>query len=259
VLIQAAETQEFFNSYRQHPADSFQRLIFYRVVYSDTSPEPNRNLQSRLYPLPTFDTLNIFDLCTHIERHAILSNCNPMPFLSLTNDLLCALYIAFCIYRDKADVAILLICPWMLTAESYITCNDLRSKCGLGQKAIYNTEILVWGEVPAKSVFCRWPWSEIYCSGLLDMFPSLGRLKPGMRLDDLRCRLRGDFPFFSSTKVASALVYLGMEPSHFQIKQVFIFLLGQAVGYAVEKVLGNVEAQLEATLLPVIEEFEQAS
>jgi hypothetical protein len=117
----------------------------------------------------------------------------------------------------------------------------------------------VWGEVPAKSVFCRWPRSEIYCSGLLDVFPSLGRLKPGMRLDDLRCRLRSDFPSFSSTKVASALVYLGMEPSYFQIKQVFIFLLGQAVGCAVEKVLGNVEAQLEATLLPVIEEFEQAS
>jgi hypothetical protein len=36
-------------------------------------------------------------------------------------------------------------------------------------------------------------------------------------------------------------------------------LLGQAVGYSVEKVLGNVEAQLEATLSPVIEEFEQAS
>jgi hypothetical protein len=50
-----------------------------------------------------------------------------------------------------------------------------------------------------------------------------------------------------------------MEPSHFQIKQVFIFLLGQAVGYSVEKVLGDVEAQLEATLSPVIEEFEQAS
>ena len=147
----------------------------------------------------------------------------------------------------------------MLTAGSYITCNDLRSKCRLGRKAIYNTEILVWGEVPAKSVICRWPRSEIYRSGLLDVFPSLGKLKPGMRLDDLRCRLRGDFPSFSSTKVASALVYLGMEPSHFQIKQVFIFLLGQAVGYSVEKVLGNVEAQLEATLSPVIEEFEQAS
>jgi hypothetical protein len=50
-----------------------------------------------------------------------------------------------------------------------------------------------------------------------------------------------------------------MEPSHFQIKQVFIFLLGQAVGYSVEKILGNVEVQLETTLSPVIEEFEQAS
>jgi hypothetical protein len=212
-----------------------------------------------LYPPPTFETLKILELRTYIERHAILSNYNPTPFLSLTTDLLRALHIALYTYRDKADVAILLICPWMLTAGSYITSNNLRSKCRLGPKAIYNTEILVWGEVPAKSVICRWPRSEIYCSGLLDVFPSLGKLKPGMRLDDLRCRLRGDFPSFSSTKIASALVYLGMEPSHFQIKQVSNFLLGQAVGYSVEKVLGDVEAQLEAALSPVIEEFEQAS
>jgi hypothetical protein len=146
----------------------------------------------------------------------------------------------------------------MLTAGSYITCNDLRSKCRLGWKAIYNTEILVWGEVPAQSIICRWPRSEIYRSGLLDVFPSLGKLERGLPLDGLRRRLSGDFSSISSTKVASALVYLGMEPSHFQIKQVFIFLLGQASGYSVEKVLGNVEAQLEATLSPVIG-FEQAS
>jgi hypothetical protein len=70
--------------------------------------------------------------------------------------------------------------------------------------------------------------------------------------------LYSDFPSFSSTKVTSALVYLAIEPSHFQIKEVFIFLLGQDIGYSVKKVLSNVKAQLEATLSPVIEEFEQA-
>lgn len=80
-----------------------------------------------------------------------------------------------------------------------------------------------------------------------------------MRLEGLRCRLCGDFPSFSSTKVASALVFSGMESSHFPTTQVLIFLLGQAIGYSVEKELGNIEAQLKASLSPVIEEFKQAS
>jgi hypothetical protein len=46
------------------------------------------------------------------------------------------------------------------------------------------------------------------------VFPSLSKLKLGIRLGDLRCRLRGDFPSFSFTKVASALVYLGIKPSY---------------------------------------------
>lgn len=79
-----------------------------------------------------------------------------------------------------------------------------------------------------------------------------------MRLNDLRYPLRADFPFFFFTKVTRALVYLGIEPSHFQIKQVFIFLLGQAIGYSVEKILGNIETQLKTTLSPVIKEFKQA-
>jgi hypothetical protein len=55
--------------------------------------------------------------------------------------------------------------------------------------------------------------------------------------------------------LSAHLYILGIEPSHFQIKQVFIFLLGQAIGYFVEKVLHNVEAQLKAMLSPVIKEF----
>ncbi|TVY13539.1 hypothetical protein LARI1_G009266, partial [Lachnellula arida] len=198
-------TEAILDMRNSHPADSFQRPIFYRVVYSGSLPESHGNLRLRLYLPPTFETLNIFDLRTHIERHAILSNRNPTPFLSLTNDLVRALHIAFCAYRYEADVVIILICPWMLTAGSYITCNDLRSKCRLGRKAIYNTEILVWGKVPAQSIICKRPRSELYRSGLLDVFPSLGKLERGLPLDGLRRRLRSDFPSISSTKVASAL------------------------------------------------------
>jgi hypothetical protein len=90
------------------------------------------------------------------------------------------------------------------------------------------------------------------------VFLSLSKLKPEMRPNDLRYPLRADFPFFFFTKVTRALVYLGIEPSHFQIKQVFIFLLGQAIGYSVEKILGNIETQVKTTLSPVIKEFKQA-
>ena len=50
-----------------------------------------------------------------------------------------------------------------------------------------------------------------------------------------------------------------MEASRFHIKQVFLFLLGQAAGYSVEKELGNVEAQLKSRFPEVMDEFERAA
>jgi len=50
-----------------------------------------------------------------------------------------------------------------------------------------------------------------------------------------------------------------VEASRFQIKQVFLFLLGQAAEYSVEKKLGNVEAQLKSCFPDVVDEFERAA
>jgi len=49
-----------------------------------------------------------------------------------------------------------------------------------------------------------------------------------------------------------------MEPSLLRIKQVFLFLLGQAAGFCVEKELGAVETKFEEKFLQMIQEFERA-
>ncbi len=96
-------------------------------------------------------------------------------------------------------------------------------------------------------------------SGLLDIFPALTNLSPEARLQDLRDNLQCVIPPFFAREIARALVKLGMEASRFQIKQVFLFLLGQAAGYSVEKELGNVEAQLKSCFPEVVDEFERAA
>ena len=79
-----------------------------------------------------------------------------------------------------------------------------------------------------------------------------------MRLKDLREKLETDYPYFSSRKIAHALVYLGMSPSEFRTKQVFLFFLGLAVGHAVEKSLSKIEAYLLTGRGVQIADFEDA-
>ena len=146
-----------------------------------------------------------------------------------------------------------------LTPGSYIPLNDLRTMCGLPTKHIYNTETLVWGEIPSSSITCQCQQERIVSSGLLDIFPALTNLSPEARLQDLRDNLACILPPFFAQKVAQALVKLGMEASRFQIMQVFLFLLGQAAGYSVGKELGNVEAQLKSCFPEVVDEFERAA
>jgi hypothetical protein len=139
-----------------------------------------------------------------------------------------------------------------------MACNDLRAGCGLGRKPIYNTEVMIWGHVPSKAILYRWDREEICRSGLFNVFPCIADLKARMRLQDLRMKLEDDYPQFSAEKIASALVYLGMSPSTLHIKQVFLFLLGQATGYAVQKNLNNTDAHLRTSCALHIDKFEDA-
>ncbi|EXL64058.1 hypothetical protein FOPG_19672 [Fusarium oxysporum f. sp. conglutinans race 2 54008] len=96
-------------------------------------------------------------------------------------------------------------------------------------------------------------------SGLLDVLPSLRHLSPDADLSSLRDGLRGDTDSFSPAKVATTLVNLGMDPSSFQIKQVFLFLLGAVEGYRVEKFLEGIELEIESLFPLKIQEFDQAA
>ena len=208
---------------------------------------------------PALETLGTSQLTLYIGRHQNLSNRKPTPFISLTPDLIRALHLMFYTYKDETNVKISLICPWKLAPGSYIPLNSLRTMCGLLTKHKYNTETLVWGEIPASSITCQWQREQIVSSGLLQTFPALTNLSPEAWLQDLRDNLQCVIPPFFARKVAQALVKLGMEASRFQIKQVFPFLLGQAAGYLVKKERENVEAQLKSCFPEVVDEFERAA
>ncbi|KAH7462782.1 hypothetical protein FOMA001_g18271 [Fusarium oxysporum f. sp. matthiolae] len=248
-----------FELYRQYPANSFEIPIYYRAIHCESPSEVQGGHRARLFPPPAFDSLVLRTLQNHVRRHAQFGNRTPTPFISVTDDLLRALSIAFRSYTDKEDVAILLVDPWKLAAGNYLRCNSLRSKIGLGCKDVYNTEILIWGEIPLESIICRWGRSPIMNSGLLDVLPSLRHLSPDADLSSLRDGLRGDTDSFSPAKVATTLVNLGMDPSSFQIKQVFLFLLGAVEGYRVEKFLEGIELEIESLFPLKIQEFDQAA
>lgn len=145
----------------------------------------------------------------------------------------------------------------MLRPRDHVPCNDIREMCKLGEKSIYNTKVLIWGEVPAESILCRWPRSRIRKSGLLKALPSFTKIKPKMKLQDLRQQIKSDFNVFSSSNVAEALVFLGMEPRQLDIKQVFLFLLGQVSSKEVQKDLKGVGLKLEVEFSGIIREFER--
>lgn len=252
------KVQDFFQAYQSHPANSFGRPIYYRVVYADSWNAESNDIRSRLHPPPSFQTLTMQQMRGYVNMHAALSSHVPTPFISTTIDLVRALHITFCTYRECRRVTILLICPWRLEPGSYMACNDPRARCALEPKSIYNTEVMIWSQVPSKAILYRWDREQICRSGLFDAFPCIADLKATMRLQDLRRKLQDDYPQFSAQKIASTLVYLGMSPSELHIKQIFLFLLGQAVGYAIQKNLDKTDAHLRTSCALHIDEFEDA-
>lgn len=207
--LRAPKLLELYYTYKDHPANSFHRPILYRVSHSRSATEQADNIRAGLFPAPALETLGTSQLTLYIGRHQNLSNRKPTPFISLTPDLIRALHLMFYTYKDETNVEISLICPWKLTPGSYIPLNDLRTMCGLPTKHIYNTETLVWGEIPASSIICQWQREQIVSSDLLQTFPALTNLSPEARLQDLRDNLRCVIPPFFARKVAQALVKLG--------------------------------------------------
>ncbi|KAI1385643.1 uncharacterized protein F4822DRAFT_350269 [Hypoxylon trugodes] len=251
----------FYDNYKKCPTNSFERPILYRTVHPGSN-----SLRARLYPPPALENLQRKDLKLHIINHSNCYSRQETPFISTTPDLMRALQLALCEfqYHEPEDVAIILICPWKLNPGSYMELNELCRQCGLQGEDKYKTETLIWGEIPERSILCRWTLSEIQTSGLFIVFPPLGTLDPKLKTRDVRNYLKeedaDDFiSKFEAEQAAKALVKLGMNPAHFQIKQVFLFLLGQKLSYPVEKLMGDIEDKLKNDCPQLIEGFESAA
>lgn len=237
------------NKYKDFPTNSFHNPIWYRVVNSKSPAEFEGNVRARLYPPPALDALDKDAMHQYLGKHGNKYNRDPTPFISITNDLLRAFSIAF---RSQAeneeveDVAIILISSRLLAKGSYVKCGGFRCKCGFVQDPKYNTEILVWGEIPARSILHRWPLLKIRESGLFNIFPSFKLPVPNWETSSLRLRIKTDVIPLSPSEIATALVRLGMDPRGFEMKQVFIFLIGKTKGWKVEQDMDKTEARKEA-------------
>ena len=196
----------------------------------------------------------------YIERQAILSSRNLTPFISATPDLLRAFNIAGQrVFEGKEQVTILQIDPWRLSSGSYIDCNTLRLKSGLQTLPKYETETLIWAEVPAESIFGRWTWPNLLRSGLFRTLPSLNGSGRRLKLDEHRRELLYDRDAFSPSTIATSLASLGMDPSSFAMKQIFEFLLGQVWGYRVPRQLQTIEKLLIVDHKSIMDEFDRTA
>lgn len=79
----------------------------------------------------------------------------------------------------------------------------------------------------------------------MQAIPSLSRIGLKPRVAELRRLLRDDSQRLSAVKIAKALVRLGIDPERLWIKQIFVFLLGTAIGHEVEKQPKEAEQQLK--------------
>ncbi|KAI1385642.1 uncharacterized protein F4822DRAFT_350148 [Hypoxylon trugodes] len=191
----------------EHSRHSIEAPIFYGVVCSDSPTEVEGGFRSGLDPSGELETISTVQLCSQfLSTHSPLRSSKKSPFTSVTNNLKHAIYSAFSDFHDEVDVAILLIRPGKLNPGGYIECNYLRFQCGLPRDTNFDAEVLVWREIPAESILCRWNRLQIQHSGLLST------------IDNYESELPHSF--------GKMLVdVLGMNPNHIQTKQVFLFLL----------------------------------
>ncbi|CZS92465.1 uncharacterized protein RAG0_03034 [Rhynchosporium agropyri] len=226
--------QSLFEDCQGISKNAFSRPVFYRVIDSNSPAlASNGGLRARLYPPPSLEKVTRDNMKLSIGSHANLSSRKLTPFISTTPDLLRAFNIAGQrVFNGKEQVTILLIDPWKLLDGSYIECNALRLKSGLEMLPKYETELLVWAEVPVGAIFCRWTWPELLRSGLFETLPSLNGSGRQMKLETSREEMLRHLDDFSPLSIATNLAALGMDPSSFATKQVFEFLLGQVLGSA---------------------------
>ena len=197
----------------------FDQPLLYRVICENCPGVGELGVLPRLYPPPNLESLSADELLsevrTNVERHADWSNRDATPFTSLTPDFLRALHIAFYSYHDKSDVRILIVDPRRLKNGSSLSCinNWIRAKCGLKEESIYDTEVLVWGEIPSSSIICQWQHETLVKSRLFSGYPSIHHLPQNTRLAELRLHVSQHSNEFKVKNIIKALRKLGVDIS----------------------------------------------
>lgn len=128
----------------------------------------------------------------------------------------------------------LVIDSWKLHTGSFVPCNDLRTHVGLDKEHLFDTEVIVWAEIPAAAIVCDWLWEVLEVSGLFGFgfFPGLA-MRKSLELQNLRKSLVFPPGDFSAYGLAGILVYgLEMPPSAFFTHQIGLMIMGWAKYYS---------------------------
>ena len=121
---------------------------------------------------------------------------------------------------------------------------------GLSRKNLFNTEVIVWGEIPAASLVCDWSWELLEGSGLFELFPELLRDgEPGesRKLKVLRNSLVSPAKtFYFCSDLGHVLTTgLDMPPSAFFTYQIGLIMVGWAKGYSKPELYYMLQRTLE--------------
>jgi hypothetical protein len=129
-------------------------------------------------------TLSLFK--RSVDWHA-WQRTNPSPWISLTADLLPALNRSWQHHcKGKTVIIILIIDSQDLQPGNFMKSNPLRKLVGLEPCDLFDTEVLVWQNIPAAAVLSHWPWEALQKSDLFELFPTLPTEDPKQALTSLR-------------------------------------------------------------------------
>jgi hypothetical protein len=125
----------------------------------------------------------------------------------------------------------------------------LQSHVGLTKENLFNTEVIVWGEIPAAALVCDWSWELLEDSGLFELFPGLlmdGEPGKSRGLQFLRNNLASPADTFSFSELAHFLINgLDMPLSTFFTYQMGLIMIGWAKGYSKSERYCSLQRTLE--------------
>lgn len=120
-------------------------------------------------------------------------------------------------------------------------------------------EVMIWEEIPKESIICRLSRDKIGSSGLFNSYPAINQISEHESTQKVRQYIWDKRARFSATGVAKALFKLRLHPDDFHTKQIFMFLLGVARQYHVQKQFPTIEVDLEKNAKPACDEFDRAA